>query len=45
MLALGLGAQFIKRGLNHPWVRLALGNLLLWYGLYSLIVASQPLLT
>ncbi|MFY8275116.1 sulfite exporter TauE/SafE family protein [Pseudoalteromonas sp. SSDWG2] len=45
LLALGLGVHAVKRVLNTPWVRLVLGNLLLWYGLYSLFVASFALNT
>lgn len=44
MLTLGIGAQGIGRILNQQWVRLCLGNLLIWYGLYSVIVALSPLL-
>ncbi|WP_105213552.1 sulfite exporter TauE/SafE family protein [Pseudoalteromonas sp. T1lg22] len=45
LLALGLGANAIKGILNQTWVRLVLGNLLLWYGLYSLVIASASLVT
>ena len=45
LLALGLGVNTIKQVLNYTWVRLVLGNLLLWYGLYSLVIATMALNT
>ncbi|MEO2265770.1 sulfite exporter TauE/SafE family protein [Pseudoalteromonas pernae] len=45
LLALGLGVNAVKRTMNYPWVRLVLGNLLLWYGLYSLVIATVSLNT
>ncbi len=43
MISLGLGAARLKHILNHTFTRLFLGNLLLWYGFYRLIVATRTL--
>ncbi|TGE76640.1 cytochrome biogenesis protein [Pseudoalteromonas sp. KS88] len=43
MLSMGMGAQFIHKILNHPWARIAMGSILIWYGIYLLIIATDKL--
>lgn len=43
LLAVGLGANKVKQLLNQTWARLLLGNLLIWYGLYTIAVAYLSL--
>ncbi|MBB1470317.1 sulfite exporter TauE/SafE family protein, partial [Pseudoalteromonas sp. SG41-5] len=44
MLSIGMGAQVLHKVLNHPWARIALGSVLIWYGIYLLIIATDKLL-
>ncbi len=43
MLSIGMGAQVLHKFLNHPWARVAMGSILIWYGLYLLIIATDKL--
>ncbi|MCQ8877045.1 sulfite exporter TauE/SafE family protein [Pseudoalteromonas shioyasakiensis] len=43
MLSIGMGAQFVHKILNHPWARIAMGSILIWYGIYLLIIATDKL--
>ena len=44
MLSIGMGGQVLHKVLNHPWARIALGSVLIWYGIYLLIIATDKLL-
>lgn len=43
MLSIGMGAQALHKLLNHPWARITMGSLLIWYGVYLLIIATDKL--
>ncbi|WP_105168087.1 sulfite exporter TauE/SafE family protein [Pseudoalteromonas sp. T1lg23B] len=43
MLAVGHSAQKLSRFLNHTLIRVALGSIFIWYGIYLLIIATDRL--
>ncbi len=43
MLTIGQSAQYLSRFLNHNLVRLTLGSIFVWYGIYLLIMATDKL--
>lgn len=43
MLTIGQSAQYLNRFLNHNLVRLTLGSIFVWYGIYLLIMATDKL--
>ena len=43
MLSIGMGAQVLHKLLNHPWARITMGSILIWYGIYLLIIATDKL--
>jgi sulfite exporter TauE/SafE len=43
MLLVGQSAQQLSRFLNHNLVRLGLGSVFIWYGVYLLIIATDRL--
>lgn len=43
MITLGIAAQKMNLFFNLPWVRIALGSVLIWYGIYLIIIATDKL--
>lgn len=43
MISLGIAAQKLNTLFNHPWTRIILGSMLIWYGIYLLIIATDKL--
>ncbi|WP_213607933.1 sulfite exporter TauE/SafE family protein [Pseudoalteromonas sp.] len=43
MISLGIVAQKLNTLFNHPWTRIILGSMLIWYGIYLLIIATDKL--
>lgn len=43
MITIGIGAQKLHKFINHSWTRLFLGSLLIWYGIYLIIIATDKL--
>ncbi|WP_418608701.1 sulfite exporter TauE/SafE family protein [Pseudoalteromonas sp. US3C1013] len=43
MITLGMAAQKLNRLFNHPWTRITLGSVIIWYGIYLLIIATDKL--
>ena len=43
MITLGLAAQKLNSVINHPWTRIVLGSIIIWYGMYLLIIATDKL--
>ncbi|MGO2478305.1 MAG: urease accessory protein UreH domain-containing protein, partial [Pseudoalteromonas sp.] len=43
MITIGIGAQKLHKFINHSWTRLFLGSLLIWYGIYLIIIATDRL--
>lgn len=44
MISVGVSAQKLHKLINHSWTRLFLGSLLIWYGIYLIIIATDKLL-
>ncbi|WP_076920802.1 sulfite exporter TauE/SafE family protein [Pseudoalteromonas sp. SK20] len=43
MITLGVAAQKLNTLFNHPWTRIILGSVIIWYGIYLLIIATDKL--
>jgi len=43
MITLGMAAQKLNTLFNHPWTRITLGSVIIWYGIYLLIIATDKL--
>jgi len=43
MITLGVAAQKLNTLYNHPWTRIILGSVIIWYGIYLLIIATDKL--
>ncbi|AQQ01675.1 sulfite exporter TauE/SafE family protein [Pseudoalteromonas sp. SG45-5] len=43
MITLGVTAQKLNTLINHPWTRIVLGSVIIWYGIYLLIIATDKL--
>ncbi|ATD02861.1 MAG: sulfite exporter TauE/SafE [Pseudoalteromonas tetraodonis] len=43
MITLGMAAQKLNTLFNHPWTRIILGSVIIWYGIYLLIIATDKL--
>ena len=43
MITLGVSAQKLNTLFNHPWTRIILGSVIIWYGIYLLIIATDKL--
>jgi uncharacterized protein len=43
MITVGIAAQKLTTLFNHPWTRLVLGSLIIWYAIYLLIIATDKL--
>ncbi|MBH0058550.1 sulfite exporter TauE/SafE family protein [Pseudoalteromonas sp. SWXJZ94C] len=43
MITLGVTAQKLNSIINHPWTRIVLGSVIIWYGIYLLIIATDKL--
>ncbi len=43
MITLGVAAQKLNTIINHPWTRIVLGSVIIWYGIYLLIIATDKL--
>ncbi|WP_028835769.1 MULTISPECIES: sulfite exporter TauE/SafE family protein [unclassified Pseudoalteromonas] len=43
MITLGVAAQKLNMLFNHPWTRIILGSVIIWYGIYLLIIATDKL--
>jgi len=44
MITLGVTAQKLNSIINHPWTRIVLGSVIIWYGIYLLIIATDKLI-
>jgi uncharacterized protein len=44
MITVGITAQKLSRLFNHSWTRIVLGSIIIWYGIYLLIIATDKLL-
>ncbi|GKW51106.1 hypothetical protein NCCP2140_01590 [Pseudoalteromonas sp. NCCP-2140] len=44
MISVGLVSQKINTIFNHVWTRVILGSVIIWYGIYLLIIATDKLI-
>ena len=43
MITVGITAQKLNSIINHSWTRIVLGSVIIWYGIYLLIIATDKL--
>lgn len=44
MITVGITAQKLSQLFNHFWTRMILGSIIIWYGIYLLIIATDKML-
>ncbi len=43
LIVIGQSAQLLQKFINHLVTRIIMGNLLIWYGVYLIIIATDKL--